>query len=206
MYLRVPVIEAVAPHAGAWIEIRSGGACWRIIRRSLPMRERGLKSHEPCACGGRDQSLPMRERGLKSAGVPAVSEDARSLPMRERGLKLPVCCLRMLDSSVAPHAGAWIEIEHAKAGRWTGLVSLPMRERGLKSITCTVFLAKPEVAPHAGAWIEIPYPTLHEGMEGKVAPHAGAWIEIYRHTEWPHGTRVSLPMRERGLKYPAGRR
>ena len=56
--------------------------------------------------------------------------------------------------SVAPFAGAWIEIKrNKKTSVWI------------------------EVAPFAGAWIEI-Y-TLTETLDGyKVAPFAGAWIEI----------------------------
>ena len=57
-------------------------------------------------------------------------------------------------SNVAPHAGAWIEMEHC----------------------CTVQMTV-NVAPHAGAWIEIcAYKTI--SATPCVAPHAGAWIEI----------------------------
>ena len=55
---------------------------------------------------------------------------------------------------VAPHGGAWIEID-GPSGR---------RERA-------------RVAPHGGAWIEI----CRDGntySSGPVAPHGGAWIEI----------------------------
>ena len=55
---------AVAPHAGAWIEI-AVGIVIDLPCLSLPMRERGLKCgiriiHRTCG-----PSLPMRERGLK---------------------------------------------------------------------------------------------------------------------------------------------
>ena len=56
--------------------------------------------------------------------------------------------------SVAPHAGAWIEITVLPIGRH------PM-----------------PVAPHAGAWIEI-LRRRARSAESCVAPHAGAWIEI----------------------------
>ena len=55
---------------------------------------------------------------------------------------------------VAPHAGAWIEINDVALS--TG--SIP-------------------VAPHAGAWIEILGMLVQHAPE-IVAPHAGAWIEM----------------------------
>ena len=55
-----------------------------------------------------------------------------SLPSRERGLKFKVIEFAILFYSVAPFAGAWIEIQ----------VLLP--------VLCTL-----RVAPFAGAWIEI---------------------------------------------------
>ena len=55
---------------------------------------------------------------------------------------------------VAPHAGAWIEINIRNA---IGLLQY--------------------VAPHAGAWIEIWIVEKKISRE-EVAPHAGAWIEI----------------------------
>ena len=55
-----------------------------------------------------------------------------SLPMRERGLKFVLYHNHENFASVAPHAGAWIEI-----------------------ILAIRLLAKSRVAPHAGAWIEM---------------------------------------------------
>ena len=56
------------------------------------------------------------------------------------------------------------------------------------------------VAPFTGAWIEIK--TRHHGRgNSQVAPFTGAWIEISmaRNSIFPG---LSLPSRERGLKYP----
>ena len=53
--------------------------------------------------------------------------------MRERGLKLVVVVGPDVDVTVAPHAGAWIEMASPR----------------LRPLTVVV-------APHAGAWIEIP--------------------------------------------------
>ena len=78
--------------------------------------------------------------------------------------------------SVAPYAGAWIEIE----------------EESLSDLD-------KDVAPYAGAWIEILY-SANFKPPFIVAPYAGAWIEIMvakgkRRGAW------SLPTRERGLKF-----
>ena len=59
------VIIAVAPLAGAWIEI--------VIELLIVL----LAS----------ASLPLRERGLKFFSVPLINPQVRSLPLRERGLK-----------------------------------------------------------------------------------------------------------------------
>ena len=51
--------------------------------------------------------------------------------MRERGLKCRILQILFVLLMVAPHAGAWIEMEmqnHAIDAQ----MSLPMRERGLK--------------------------------------------------------------------------
>ena len=76
-----------------------------------------------------------------------------SLPMRERGLKF-LNAIAVLIRAVAPHAGAWIEIDFTQPGR--------------KSRS---------VAPHAGAWIEICQVSTFR-LRNVVAPPAGAWIEI----------------------------
>ena len=56
----------VAPHAGAWIEIISPSDFRSRFRKSLPMRGRGLKYERDARGGTRYTSLPMRGRGLKS--------------------------------------------------------------------------------------------------------------------------------------------
>ena len=77
--------------------------------------------------------------------------------------------------SVAPLAGAWIEI-----------------------LCLLFFMFLVPVAPLAGAWIEIDY-CLRAAEDILVAPLAGAWIEMAtkRRKMRPNG---SLPSRERGLK------
>ena len=55
-----------------------------------------------------------------------------SLPSRERGLKLEKEKQIFVVGSVAPLAGAWIEIRRAYTSVTDIIVSLPSRERGLK--------------------------------------------------------------------------
>ena len=76
---------------------------------------------------------------------------------------------------VAPFAGAWIEIENVIQNHFVHIV-----------------------APFAGAWIEIKEKQLSE-LSRIVAPFAGAWIEIDNLIKlWQFYK--SLPSRERGLK------
>ena len=78
----------------------------------------------------------------------------RSLPSRERGLKLIKSKMPLILKTVAPFAGAWIEISLIPS---------------LKKYWI--------VAPFAGAWIEISVST-DIPVSCAVAPFAGAWIEI----------------------------
>ena len=57
--------------------------------------------------------------------------------------------------SVAPLAGAWIEISADIMTCTTARESLPSRERGLKFVLITLCYHLVVVAPLAGAWIEI---------------------------------------------------
>ena len=77
-----------------------------------------------------------------------------SHPSRVRGLKSAAEVEILKVSSVAPFAGAWIEI-------WL--------ESNSKKHT--------SVAPFAGAWIEITLSLMAMSFR-LVAPFAGAWIEI----------------------------
>ena len=58
-------LSVVAPYTGAWIEIRGGFSSIGFIK-SLPTRERGLKSARQAKAVDSPWSLPTRERGLKS--------------------------------------------------------------------------------------------------------------------------------------------
>ena len=79
-------------------------------------------------------------------------------------------------------------------------MSLPSRERGLKLKNALNEQIAENVAPLAGAWIEI-FPKILSFHAQSVAPLAGAWIEI---VDNPYGWKIgfmSLPSRERGLKF-----
>ena len=58
------VKDAVAPYTGAWIEIHPAFGK-RRFGKSLPTRERGLKSFTAYRRPPEEGSLPTRERGLK---------------------------------------------------------------------------------------------------------------------------------------------
>ena len=99
-----------------------------------------------------------------------------SLPSRERGLKFRSRRRFRRRRSVAPFAGAWIEISLDFFG-CAGAGSLPSRERGLKLVYTPRKQRTVPVAPFAGAWIEIDGERQEKAV-GMVAPFAGAWIEI----------------------------
>ena len=101
------------------------------LRRSRPVRARGLKHHGPSgvprAAGvapragawietsgwsrqpGQRPSRPVRARGLKLKVTIVQFCKAQSRPVRARGLKLIAGVQRGFERRVAPRAGAWIE-------------------------------------------------------------------------------------------------
>ena len=91
------------------MKLENVGLCRHVVV-SLPTRERGLKFHQHYIYEELSQSRPTRERGLKSISVLASTYSATSLPTRERGLKSIHALGCAVNDSVAPYAGAWIEI------------------------------------------------------------------------------------------------
>ncbi|WP_404351932.1 hypothetical protein [Caproicibacterium sp. XB2] len=77
--------------------------------------------------------------------------------------------------------------------------SLPTRERGLKYLCKKQIHIVRGVAPYTGAWIEIAPQCLCNSFQ-YVAPYTGAWIEILPQL-LEEASLLSLPTRERGLKY-----
>ena len=125
---------------------------------------------------------------------------------------------------VAPHGGAWIEIDGPSGRRERARVA-PHGGAWIEICRDGNTYSSGPVAPHGGAWIEIPgqlFPRfilaspLTEGRglklllllfrkgEGFVAPHGGAWIEINRILIY---RRYTLPLHMspltegRGLKF-----
>ena len=80
------------------------------------------------------KSLPSRERGLKSFAWESNKLVNTSLPSRERGLKFMNHIFIKIEKTVAPLAGAWIEISRRSVHLPVAQPSLPSRERGLKSL------------------------------------------------------------------------
>ena len=62
------------------------------------------------------KSLPSRERGLKSFAWESNKLVNTSLPSRERGLKFMNHIFIKIEKTVAPLAGAWIEIIDMRHG------------------------------------------------------------------------------------------
>ena len=92
-------------------------------------------------------------------------------------MKYPTESIVKKRISVAPLAGAWIEILPTCPARNGLLTSLPSRERGLKFLSPESNIYLSLVAPLAGAWIEIKIKISYKSVL-RVAPLAGAWIEI----------------------------
>ena len=78
------------------------------------------------------QSHPTRVRGLKSVKSFLVLLVKASHPTRVRGLKYRACIWHPVSPSVAPHAGAWIEIVFVGSNFNCRFTSHPTRVRGLK--------------------------------------------------------------------------
>ncbi len=147
------------------------------------------------------RSLPSRERGLKSVVGHDGAVRRESLPSRERGLKFQILIAVLSLHLVAPFTGAWIEmlkyLNTAKS-HW----SLPSRERGLKSPPRWASSGMRPWLPSRERGLK--FESLNNLALGvNVAPFTGAWIEI---VTVPKGTFyiTSLPSRERGLKCQEG--
>ncbi len=105
------LINAVAPFAGAWIEMERVNFLTKDI-----------------------QSLPSRERGLKSLGMPIYAEAIEVAPFAGAWIEIKILTLWTIPLIVAPFAGAWIEIRQTRTTQ-PGKTSLPSRERGLKYVS-----------------------------------------------------------------------
>ena len=77
---------AVAPLAGAWIEINRDMATL-VTPRSLPSRERGLKSYRNSLLAPGPVVAPLAGAWIEIMQLRSESLSDSSLPSRERGLK-----------------------------------------------------------------------------------------------------------------------
>ena len=100
--------------------------------------------------------------------------------------------------AVAPHEGAWIEIESGASSGCSSSVA-PHEGAWIEMIKASCSTHCLPVAPHEGAWIEMC--RSDQRPQGKqVAPHDGAWIEM-RPRGRGHERRRGSPLPEgRGLK------
>ena len=124
------VTFAVAPLAGAWVEI-AHSKTYNSSNYVAPLAGAWVEIYDDGALTVKYGSLPSRERGLKFRRPIAFNVLVPSLPSRERGLKLQLPERLQILQEVAPLAGAWVEISFYRDGT-TASRSLPSRERGLK--------------------------------------------------------------------------
>ncbi len=96
------MIFAVAPFAGAWIEMYLA-----YVERSAP------------------KSLPSRERGLKFEEDSEGNVTRKVAPFAGAWIEMAIAAKLIEDGRVAPFTGAWIEIAYPAADR------VPCRRRSL---------------------------------------------------------------------------
>ena len=78
--------------------------------KSLPSRERGLKSKYVDWLKNDCDVAPFAGAWIEIALMPTIPRHVPSLPSRERGLKFTRLEHLQEGKEVAPFAGAWIEI------------------------------------------------------------------------------------------------
>ena len=105
----LPDHRAVAPHAGAWIEISPVFAGVTVIFVA-PHAGAWIEIIEVKRFDDPLHVAPHAGAWIEIAGLPVAHRAARSLPTRERGLKSVITAIAERMKIVAPHAGAWIEI------------------------------------------------------------------------------------------------
>ena len=96
--------------------------------------------------------------------------------------------------TVAPLAGAWIEIVSVVADIAKRIASLPSRERGLKSAHCKILPMERLSLPSRERGLKYQLSFFYL-LSGVVAPLAGAWIEIKQ---------VCILMMNRSCRSPRG--
>ena len=104
------LINAVAPFAGAWIEIPlnfpRGRGC-----RVAPFAGAWIEIQMHYLNKHNIPSLPSRERGLKLQQDRHVGQLVQVAPFAGAWIEIPLWTRAPTHRPVAPFAGAWIEIE-----------------------------------------------------------------------------------------------
>ena len=130
------LINAVAPFAGAWIEILKNveNAVKEIV---APFAGAWIEITSQFYSEEQDRVAPFAGAWIEIGHYGGMRRPSGSLPSRERGLKCFKVSPFEITHIVAPFAGAWIEILRGQRCVDIG-TSLPSRERGLKlSFPCS---------------------------------------------------------------------
>ena len=101
------------------------------------------------------KSLPVRECGLKSGCIRGTGVAPGSLPVRECGLKLHEKTPGKANCLVTPRAGVWIEINMAAKASDTGFVTPRAGVLIEIKMPTSTSASAARVTPRAGVWIEI---------------------------------------------------
>ena len=103
----------VAPFAGAWIEIINHFlACARLV--VAPFAGAWIEISAMMPTISPQRSLPSRERGLKSNEADEVSGAVKVAPFAGAWIEIPHIGYTPRSHPVAPFAGAWIEITQVR--------------------------------------------------------------------------------------------
>ena len=117
------------------------------------------------------RSLPSRERGLKSVLLYLSDIAVYVAPLTGAWIEIAMAEEDAITEAVAPLPGAWIEIIFKPAVNLALFPSLPSRERGLKFKIHQTTRDLVNVAPLTGAWIEIRYRMDNQIWKRSRSPH-----------------------------------
>ena len=106
------VLNNVAPHVGAWIEIRCHRHKYLIALPSHPMWVRGLKFFVLVAVATVVDVAPHVGAWIEMMQSPRMTPTGGHVAPHVGAWieMLPTSAMRWLPQAVAPHVGAWIEI------------------------------------------------------------------------------------------------
>ena len=124
-------INAVAPLAGAWIEIVFVPVVFVLGKLSLPSRERGLKWSCSQHVKGQGLVAPLAGAWIEISPALYTSTAANVAPLAGAWIEIAALFFTAVPIPVAPLAGAWIEMP-LSGSTPSSFASLPSRERGLK--------------------------------------------------------------------------